>query len=65
LILHGEADQRVPAFQGTEFFQILAARGNTVRLVTYPGSPHFPALWEQRLNVFGELTDWLHKYNKE
>ena len=65
LILHGEADQRVPRFQGIEFFQILAARGKTVRLVTYPGSPHFPVLWEQRLNVFGELTDWLHKYNKE
>jgi dipeptidyl aminopeptidase/acylaminoacyl peptidase len=65
LILHGEADQRVPTFQGVEFFQILAARGKTVRLVTYPGSPHFPVLWEQRLNVFEELTDWLHKYNKE
>ncbi len=65
LILHGEADQRVPTFQGIEFFQILAARGKTVRLVTYPGSPHFPVLWEQRLNVFEELKDWLQKYNKE
>jgi dipeptidyl aminopeptidase/acylaminoacyl peptidase len=64
LILHGEADQRVPTFQGTEYFQILAARGKTVRLVTYPGSPHFPLLWEQRLNVMQELTDWLARYNK-
>jgi dipeptidyl aminopeptidase/acylaminoacyl peptidase len=64
LILHGEADQRVPTFQGTEFFQILAARGKTVRMVTYPGSPHFPILWEQRLNVMQEITDWLAKYNK-
>ena len=64
LILHGEADQRVPTFQGIEFFQILAARGKTVRLVTYPGSPHFPTLWEQRLNVFQEIADWLHRYNK-
>ncbi len=64
LILHGEADQRVPTFQGTEYFQILAARGKTVRMVTYPGSPHFPVLWEQRLNVMQELTDWLAKYNK-
>jgi dipeptidyl aminopeptidase/acylaminoacyl peptidase len=64
LILHGEADQRVPTFQGTEYFQILAARGKTVRMVTYPGSPHFPVLWEQRLNVIQELTDWLAKYNK-
>ena len=64
LILHGEADQRVPTFQGTEYFQILAARGKTVRMVTYPGSPHFPMLWEQRLDVMKELTDWLATYNK-
>jgi len=64
LILHGEADQRVPTFQGTEYFQILAARGKTVRMVTYPGSPHFPILWEQRLNVMQEITDWLEKYNR-
>jgi dienelactone hydrolase len=64
LILHGEADQRVPTFQGTEYFQLLAARGKTVRMVTYPGSPHFPVVWEQRLNVMQELTDWLAEYNK-
>jgi dipeptidyl aminopeptidase/acylaminoacyl peptidase len=64
LILHGEADQRVPTFQGTELFQILAARGKTVRMVTYPGSPHFPLLWEQRLNVMSESLDWLIRYNK-
>ena len=64
LILHGEADQRVPTFQGIEYFQILAARGKTVRMVTYPGSPHFPVLWEQRLDVMKELTAWLAKYNK-
>jgi dipeptidyl aminopeptidase/acylaminoacyl peptidase len=64
LILHGEADKRVPTFQGYEFFQILAAHGKTVRMVTYPGSPHFPTVWEQRLNIFQELTDWLQKYNK-
>jgi dipeptidyl aminopeptidase/acylaminoacyl peptidase len=63
LILHGEADQRVPTFQGTEFFQLLSALHKTVRMVTYPGSPHFPVLWEQRLNVMQELTDWLKKYN--
>ena len=64
LILHGEADQRVPTFQGTEYFQILAAKGKTVRMVTYPGSPHFPVLWEQRLDVMKEIADWLAKYNK-
>jgi hypothetical protein len=32
-------------------------------MVTYPGSPHFPILWEQRLNVMQELTNWLGKHN--
>ena len=63
LILHGEADLRVPAFQGREFFVLLAERGKTVRMVTYPGSPHFPRLAEQRRNVWVEIKDWLAKYN--
>jgi dienelactone hydrolase len=63
LILHGEADVRVPTFQGREFYEVLAARGKTVRMVTYPGSPHFPTLWQQRLNVFDEIQAWLTKYN--
>ena len=63
LILHGEADQRVPMLQGREFFVLLAERGKTVRMVTYPGSPHFPQLAEQRRNVFQEVIDWLAKYN--
>lgn len=63
LILHGEADLRVPAFQGREFFILLAERGKTVRMVTYPGSPHFPRLAEQRRDVFTEVKDWLAKYN--
>jgi len=64
LILHGESDERVPFFQGMEYFEILAARGKTVRMVAYPGSPHFPVFWEQRLNVFQEVLDWLAKYDK-
>jgi len=63
LILHGEEDRRVPAFQGREFFVLLAERGKTVRMVTYPGSPHFPRLAEQRRNIFTEIKNWLDKYN--
>jgi dipeptidyl aminopeptidase/acylaminoacyl peptidase len=63
LILHGEADVRVPTFQGREYYVLLAERGKTVRMVTYPGSPHFPVLAEQQRSVFMELKDWLEKYN--
>lgn len=63
LILHGEADVRVPTFQGREYFVLLKERGQTVRMVTYPGSGHFPKLAEQRRDIFKELGDWLAKYN--
>jgi dipeptidyl aminopeptidase/acylaminoacyl peptidase len=63
LILHGEADLRVPTFQGREFFVLLAERGKTVRMVTYPGSPHFPKLAEQRRDLFNEIQGWLVHYN--
>ena len=63
LILHGESDIRVPTFQGREYFVLLAERGKTVRMVTYPGSPHFPVLGEQRRDVFNEVADWLRRYN--
>ncbi|HEY2459599.1 MAG TPA: S9 family peptidase [Candidatus Acidoferrum sp.] len=63
LILHGEADVRVPTFQGREYYVLLAERGKTVRMVTYPGSPHFPRLAEQRADLFKEIADWLGRYN--
>jgi dipeptidyl aminopeptidase/acylaminoacyl peptidase len=63
LILHGAADERVPTYQGREFFEVLAARGKTTRMVTYPGSPHFPTVWEQRQDVFREIAAWLARYN--
>lgn len=63
LILHGEADIRVPMLQGLEFYALLAERGKTVRMVTYPGSPHFPRLAEQRRDLFKEISEWLAKYN--
>ncbi len=64
LILHGANDIRVPMLQGLEFYALLAERGKTVRMVSYPGSGHFPSLWEQRRNVFDEIAAWLAKYNR-
>jgi dipeptidyl aminopeptidase/acylaminoacyl peptidase len=63
LILHGSADVRVPTFQGSEFYALLKERGKTVRMVTYPGSPHFPRLAEQRRDVLDEIGAWLDQYN--
>ena len=63
LVLHGAADERVPTYQGRELFEVLAARGKTTRMVTYPGSPHFPTVWEQRRDIVRELAAWLARYN--
>jgi dipeptidyl aminopeptidase/acylaminoacyl peptidase len=63
LVLHGLSDQRVPAYQGREFFEALAAHGKTTRMVAYPGSNHFPSRWEQIRDVFREIVEWLRKYN--
>ena len=63
LILHGSADIRVPTFQGSEFYALLKERGKTVRMVIYPGSPHFPRLAEQRRDVLDEVGSWLDQYN--
>ena len=65
LILHGAADERVPTYQGREYFEVLLAKGKTARMVTYPGAPHFPTVWEQRQDVFREIAAWLAKYNPE
>lgn len=63
LILHGAADVRVPTYQGRELYEVLAARGKVTRMVAYPNSPHFPGLWQQRIDVFNEIDAWLAKYN--
>jgi fermentation-respiration switch protein FrsA (DUF1100 family) len=62
-ILHVSADLRVPTFQGSELYALLKERGKTVRTVTYPGSPHFPRLAEQRRDVLDEVGSWLDQYN--
>jgi dipeptidyl aminopeptidase/acylaminoacyl peptidase len=63
LILDGQADRRVPLLQGRELFILMSEQHKTVRMVTYPGSPHFPVLIEQRRNVFQEVAHWLGKYD--
>lgn len=63
LILHGAADQRVPTYQGRELFVLLKERGKTTRMITFPGSPHFPRLWQQRRVLMSELLAWFDRYN--
>ncbi len=63
LILDGTADVRVPTFQGRELYILLAEQKKVVKQVLYPGSPHFPVLWQQRRDVWKQVSDWLNRYN--
>jgi dipeptidyl aminopeptidase/acylaminoacyl peptidase len=63
LILHGEADRRVPFAQGELLSDRLAAAGNAeVELVGYPGADHLfyssggPA---ERVDFNRRVVDWL------
>ena len=55
LIMHGTADERVPTYQGREYFELLAAKVKTTRRVTYPGALHFRTVCERRQDVFREI----------
>jgi dipeptidyl aminopeptidase/acylaminoacyl peptidase len=66
LILHGEADDRVPIGQGEQLFASLLAAGREVELVRYPGGSHvsvtrtgFPA---HRLDYLERLVGWFERW---
>lgn len=66
LILHGEADDRVPISQGEQLFQALLEQGVEVEFVRYPEGSHasvtrtgYPA---HRLDYLTRLTDWFQHH---
>ncbi len=66
LILHGEADDRVPIGQGEQLFATLAAMGKEVEFVRYPGGTHvsvtrtgFPA---HRVDFLERLIGWFDQW---
>jgi dipeptidyl aminopeptidase/acylaminoacyl peptidase len=62
LILHGEADARVPISQGYELHNALRRQGVTVEMVTYPRAPHGPSEPRQQLDIMGRHLDWFARY---
>jgi dipeptidyl aminopeptidase/acylaminoacyl peptidase len=66
LILHGEADDRVPIGQGEQLFQALLEHGVEVEFIRYPEGTHasvtrtgYPA---HRLDYLTRLTDWFRHH---
>jgi dipeptidyl aminopeptidase/acylaminoacyl peptidase len=64
LILHGEADLRVPISQGYEFYNALKRQGVTAKMVVYPRMPHGPVEPKFQLDIMQRHIDWVEKYVK-
>jgi dipeptidyl aminopeptidase/acylaminoacyl peptidase len=64
LILHGEADPRVPVTQGWELYNALQDAGVETELVTYPREPHGIREPEHEKDVLMRVLAWYDKHLK-
>jgi len=62
LIVHGEADDRVPTSQGYEFYHALQRQGVTTKMVVYPRQPHGPREPKFLLDLMHRHLDWMETY---
>jgi dipeptidyl aminopeptidase/acylaminoacyl peptidase len=62
LVLHGEADIRVPTSQGYEFYHSLKREGVITKMVVYPRQPHSPREPKFILDIMNRHLDWVDKY---
>lgn len=62
LILHGEADVRVPTSQGYELYSALKRQGVTTKMVVYPRTPHGPREPKFLLDIMQRHLDWVDHY---
>ena len=62
LVLHGEADVRVPTSQGYEYYHALKRQGVTAKMVVYPRQPHGPTEPKFILDIMQRHLDWVDKY---
>ncbi|UNK42621.1 S9 family peptidase [Luteimonas sp. S4-F44] len=61
LILHGEADARVPLSQAQMFHRALRFNGTPVELVTYPRGPHWFHEKAHEIDLQQRVVDWLDR----
>jgi dipeptidyl aminopeptidase/acylaminoacyl peptidase len=62
LILHGEADIRVPTSQGYEMYHALKRKGVPAEMVVYPRTPHGPQEPKFVLDIMQRHIAWVAKY---
>lgn len=64
LVLHGEADPRVPISQGEEFYYGLRFLGREARMVRYPREPHVFSEMPHQIDSLTRLLDWYDVHTK-
>lgn len=62
LVLHGEADDRVPYSQGFEYYNALRRHGVPTEMVGYPRTPHSPTEPKFVLDIMQRHVAWVEKY---
>jgi dipeptidyl aminopeptidase/acylaminoacyl peptidase len=58
LVLHGEADPRVPISQGEEFYNGLRFLGREAHMVRYPREPHIFTEREHQNDSLSRIVEW-------
>ena len=64
LIVHGDADIRVPISQGYEFYNALKQQGVPTRMIVLPRQPHGPTEPKMQVAAMQATLDWFEKYLK-
>jgi dipeptidyl aminopeptidase/acylaminoacyl peptidase len=62
LVLHGEADERVPYSQGFEFYNAIRRHGVPTEMVGYPRTPHIPQEPKFVLDIMQRHVSWVERY---
>jgi dipeptidyl aminopeptidase/acylaminoacyl peptidase len=62
LVLHGDSDERVPPFQGEEFYKALQLLGVESQLVRYPREPHIFGEREHLIDSLQRIIDWFDSH---
>jgi dipeptidyl aminopeptidase/acylaminoacyl peptidase len=62
LVMHGEADERVPISQGEEFYKGLRFLGRTAEMVRYPREPHIFTEREHQIDSLTRILKWYDEH---
>jgi dipeptidyl aminopeptidase/acylaminoacyl peptidase len=65
LVLHGEADVRVPMSQGQEFYHGLRFMGKEAVMVTYPREPHIFTEREHQIDSLTRILAWYDAHTSQ